>query len=181
MSQSDIQPPIQPSAQVNEAIVQANLENLKLEQNLGLGVVGGALGGLLGAVVWAAVTYFTEYQIGWMAIIVGVLVGFGNRRLGKGIDKIFGVLGGIIALFSVLVGNFLVYIGYLAKYFQVEFFEMLRDFNYNLTFELYKEMYLGMDVLFYLIAIYAGYRYSFRKITKEQLMEGAIIKTTDLE
>jgi hypothetical protein len=29
-----------------------------------------------------------------------------------------------------------------------------------------------MDILFYALAIYAGYKFSFRKITPEQLLEG---------
>lgn len=181
MDPTNRQPQPEPTIQVNEAVVKANLENLKLEQNLGLGLVGGVLGGLLGAVIWATITYFTEYQIGWMSVAIGFMVGFGVGRLGKGIDKIFGILGGMIAFFSVLLGNFLVYIGYLAKYFEVSYFEMLSGFNYAMTFELYIELFQVIDVLFYLIAIYAGYRYSFRKITQAQLLQGAVIKTTHLE
>lgn len=167
----------EPEIQVNENIVRQNIENLKLEQNLGLGVVGGCLGGLIGAIIWAAITYFTEYQIGWMSMGIGFLVGFGVGTLGKGIDKIFGVIGGGIALASVLLGNFLVYIGYLAKYLGVGFFEILKYFNYSMTFELFKEMFDPRDLLFYAIAIYAGYRFSFRKITKGQLLEGAVTTT----
>ena len=178
MEETNAQRQHESGIQVNENIVRANIENLKLEQNLGLGIVGGCIGGLLGAIIWAAITYFTEYQIGWMSIGVGFLVGFGVGTLGKGIDKIFGVVGGVIALASVLLGNFLVYIGYLAKAVEVEYFEMLRYFNYSMTLELFKEMFVVMDLLFYAIAIYAGYRFSFRKVTQEQLLEGAIIPIT---
>ena len=167
----------EPRVQVNEQIVRANLENLKLEQNLALGIIGGGVGGLIGATIWAAITYFTEYQIGWLAIGIGFLVGLGVGKLGKGIDKIYGIVGGIIALLSVILGNFLVYIGYLAKYFEIGYLQMLAEFNYSLTFELFKEMFSVMDLLSYVIAIYAGYRYSFRKVTQAQLMEGAVIKT----
>ena len=49
-----------PEIQINEHIVRERIENLKLEQNLGLGIIGGSIGGIIGAVVWAAITYFTE-------------------------------------------------------------------------------------------------------------------------
>ncbi|MEJ2510629.1 MAG: hypothetical protein P8Y72_03430 [Anaerolineales bacterium] len=80
-------------ANISEDVLRARVEDLKLQQNLGLGIIGGAIGGLLGAVVWAAVTYLTEYQIGWLALGVGYLVGIGVRLLGKGIDKVFGIAG----------------------------------------------------------------------------------------
>lgn len=167
-----------PDVHINENIVRANIENFRLEQNLGLAIVGGGIGGILGAIIWSAITYLTEYQIGWMAIGIGFLVGLGVGQLGKGIDKIYGVIGAVIALLSVLFGNFLVYIGYLAKYFEVGYFEMLSGFNYAMTLDLFIEMFDVMDLLFYALAIYAGYRYSFRRIKQEKLLEGAVIKTS---
>ena len=157
---------------INADVLQARIDNLKLEQNLGLGMIGGAVGGLVGAMIWAAVTYLTEYQIGWLALGVGFLVGLGVRYLGRGIDTMFGVAGGVIALFSVVLGNFLTALGYVAKAYEMGFLEVLQQFDYTLTFELMKVTLTPMDVLFYGLAIYAGYRYSFRKISRAELLEG---------
>ena len=159
-------------SKINADVLQARIENLKFEQNIGLGIIGGGIGGLIGAVIWAAVTYLTEYQIGWLALGVGFLVGLGVRYLGKGIDTIFGVVGGVIALFSVALGNFLTIQGYAAKYYEVSFLEVLKMFDYTYTFDVMRDTFSPMDVLFYGLAIYAGYRYSFRKITRAQLLEG---------
>lgn len=167
----------EPNIQINEHMVQERIENIKKKQNVGLGIIGGSIGGLIGAVLWAAITYFSGYQIGWLAVGVGFLVGFGVRKLGKGIDKEFGVVGGIIALISVVLGNFLASIGFLATAFEIGYIGMLFGFNYAMTFELLKETFSVIDLLFYGIAIYEGYRFSFRKITKEQLLEGAVTKT----
>jgi hypothetical protein len=177
MENSNTQSQNEPKIQINEGIVQARIENIKKEQNIGLGIIGGSIGGFIGAVLWASITYFAEYQIGWLAVGVGFLVGLGVRKLGKGVDKEFGVVGGIIALISVVLGNFLASIGFLATVFEVGYIEMLIAFNYAMTFELLKETFSVMDLLFYGIAIYEGYRFSFRKITKEQLLEGAVTKT----
>jgi hypothetical protein len=167
----------EPQIQINEHVIRAKIENLKLEQNLGLGIIGGSIGGFIGAVAWASITYLTEYQIGLLAIGVGFLVGYGVSKLGKGIDKIFGLTGAIIALVSVVLGNFLASLGFLAKAVEVGYLDVLLGFNYALTFELMKETFSVMDLLFYAIAVYEGYRFSFRKITKEQLLEGAVIET----
>ncbi|HQN42705.1 MAG TPA: hypothetical protein PLA25_01125 [Anaerolineaceae bacterium] len=168
--------PAAPQFRIDENMVRAKIENYKLEQNLGLGIIGGAIGGLLGAAAWAAITYFTEYQIGWIAIIVGFLVGFGVRTLGKGIDKIYGIIGGVIALGSVLLGNFLASMGFLAKGLELSFLDTVLGFNYRLTFELLKETFSMIDLVFYGLAVYAGYRNSFRNITKAQLLEGAVTR-----
>ncbi len=137
-----------------------SFENRQLKQNLPLGVLGGVIGGILGAILWAAVTYFTNYQIGWVSIAVGFLVGFGVSRLGHGVDLSFAIAGAIIAFISVVLGNFLVAIGFLAKYWDVGYFEALLDFNYAMTFQLLIATFSVIDILFYAFAIYAGFRYS---------------------
>ena len=174
MEETNAQVKNEPKYQVNQQLVNKRIENMKLEQNLALGIIGGGLCGLAGAAIWAAVTYFTEYQIGWMSVGVGFLVGFGMSRLGKGLDKVFGIAGGAIALLSIILGNFLAAIGFLAKLIDVSFLDMLIYFNYSMTFELMKETFSVMDILFYGIAIYEGYRFSFRKINQKELLEGAL-------
>ena len=164
-----------PEYQVDKYALESKMENLKMEQNLPLGIIGALIGAGLGAVGWALVTYFSKYQIGWLAIGIGFLVGFGNRFLGKGFDRIFGVVGGLIALLGVLLGNFLASIGFLANYFEVSFFEMLLGFNYAMIFQLLAETFNIMDLLFYGLAVYAGYRYSFRRLSRAELLEGVVV------
>ena len=137
-----------------------DFENPQREQNLLRGILGGLLGGILGAVLWAAISYFTNYQIGWVAVGVGFLVGFGINRLGHGVDLKFAIAGAIIAFISVVVGNFLVAIGLLARYWDVSYLEALRIFNYAMTFELLVATFTPMDILFYALAIVAGFRFS---------------------
>lgn len=163
-----------PEFRIDEELVKSRIEALKDEQNLGNGIIGGLLGGLMGAMLWALITYATDYQIGWMAVGVGFLVGLGLRSMGRGMERIFGVAGALMALLSVVLGNFLVIIGMIAKLEGASIFEILFRFKYSLTFFLMKETFQVMDVLFYGIAIYAGYRYSFRKVTQADLLEGAI-------
>lgn len=166
----------EPKYTVDESLVRQKIESLKQEQSLAGGIVGGAVGGLIGAVLWAVITYVADFQIGWMSVGVGFLVGYGVKVLGKGIDKSFGVVGALIAFVSVLLGNFLASLGYLAKYFEISYLEMIISFRYSMTFQLLAETFSIVDLLFYGIAIYEGYRFSFRTITKEQLLEGALVE-----
>ena len=48
------------------------------------------------------------------------------------------------------------------------YFEALLKFNYAYTFDLMVETFSLTDLLFYAIAVYAGYRYSFRRLSLEE-------------
>ncbi len=49
-------------------------------------IVGGLFGGFVGAAVWTAVTYYSRWELGWIAWGIGALVGLGvhmgSRRRG---------------------------------------------------------------------------------------------------
>jgi phosphate/sulfate permease len=74
--------------------------------NIGKGIFGGALGGLAGAVIWAVISCFTGYEIGWIAWIVGGMVGFGCLWASKGCSKQLGVIAVVITLLSILAGKY---------------------------------------------------------------------------
>lgn len=128
--------------------------------NLPRGILGGVAGGLLGAILWAAFTYFTGYHVGWIAVGVGVLVGFGVSRLGHGADLRFAIAGAVIAFLSTVLGNFLVAMGYLARYWDVSILEALLVFNYAMTLQLLVDTFEFIDILFYALAVAAGFQFS---------------------
>jgi len=75
-----------------------------------LAFVGAVIGGLVGAVIWAAIAYFTGFEIGWIAIGVGVLVGIG-AQLGGGTETtgggmIVGVMAAVVALGAIAGGKY---------------------------------------------------------------------------
>ena len=69
-------------------------------------ILGGSIGGLIGAVIWAVVTYYSGFEIGWIAWGIGGLVGVGVR-LGTGGSGGIGHGGtaAIIGLAAVLGGK----------------------------------------------------------------------------
>ena len=60
--------------QIDNAQIQSVVYQIRSEQNLMLGTIAGAIAALVGASIWAAITVATEFQIGWMAIGVGIMV-----------------------------------------------------------------------------------------------------------
>ena len=54
------------------------------DSNMSLALIGGVVAALVGAALWAVITVTTGYQIGFMAIGVGFLVGLTVGHVGKG-------------------------------------------------------------------------------------------------
>ena len=154
---------------VDPVKLQMLMQQLQDNQNLGMGIVGGLIGAVVGASVWAAITYFTGWQIGFMAIGVGFLVGWLIRTLGQGITKTFGIVGAVLSLFGCLLGNYLTACVYIAEMNGMGLFEVLVQIDMATAIQIMGETFSPMDLLFYGIALYYGYRYSFRPLTEDEL------------
>jgi len=138
---------------------QPSIEQLDTESNLIMGLIGGALAVLVSAVIWGAVTYFTEYQIGWMAIGVGYLVGIAVKFFGKGKTMIFGISSAGLALLGCALGNLLFYSGVIAREESAAFLEVFFFFLFSpaAAVELFTLAFDFMDILFYALAAYVGF------------------------
>src|SRR5882672_10328355 len=71
---------------------------VEVTENLPMGFMAGLIAAAVGAGLWALVTILTGYQIGWMAVGVGFLVGWAVRAGGKGTHTVFGMMGAMLAL-----------------------------------------------------------------------------------
>jgi hypothetical protein len=160
-----------PSQEVVQAKTEAFLQHLEASQNLMLGIVGGLLAAIVGGAIWAGVTVATEYQIGWMAVGVGFLVGLAVRVFGKGLSPAFGVVGALCALLGCLLGNVLSACGFVSLDRSVPFFEVVFEVikRPDVVVGVLTETFSPMDILFYGLAVYEGYKFSFRQITEEEL------------
>lgn len=159
----------QESAELDPAQLQYVRQRLDSEQNLPLGVIAGLVASLVGGVAWAGITFATETQIGFMAVGVGFLVGFAVRVAGKGISAIFGVFGAVFSLLGCLIGNLLAVTAFVAAANDIELLDALGQLDLELVQELMVASFTVIDLLFYGIAAYVGYRLAFRQITQADL------------
>lgn len=138
---------------------QPAIEQIDDQPNLLMGLIGGVIAMLVGAVVWGAITYFTEYQIGWMAIGVGFLVGVAVKFFGRGKTMIFGISSAALALIGCVLGNLLFYSGVIAREESAAFLEVFFFFLLSpaALVELFTLAFDFMDILFYGLAAYAGF------------------------
>jgi len=154
-----------------EALSASAQQNLRTQQDIVYASIGGAASAILGALIWTLITVSTQYQIGYMAIGVGFIVGFGVRFFGAGIDKVYGVIGAIFALFGCLLGNLLSQVYFIAEAEGLGYFDVITLLSPSVILSIFQESAHPMDVLFYGLAITAGYRFAFRKITDDLLKQ----------
>ncbi|MEK7775587.1 MAG: hypothetical protein AAB305_06860 [Candidatus Zixiibacteriota bacterium] len=149
-------------------------------ENFGVGLFFGFAAAVIGASLWALITAITEYQIGWMAIGVGFATGWAVR-LGAKVDphrfRIFrsieegnnevnssslryGIAGACLALVGCMLGNLMTSCYFIAQQYDTTFFRVFFSLNSSVIGEIFIGTFQPMDVLFYGLAIYAGYKYS---------------------
>ena len=140
--------------EINEELIRR-----RMRQSLPAGIAAGSVAALVGAVLWAAITYATNMQIGWMAVGVGFLVGYAVR-FGRGIDPIFKVCGATLALLGCLLGNVLTIYAYAAKSMDTNVFDAMSRLDFGTIFSIMGGTFSPIDLLFYGIAVYEGWRFA---------------------
>jgi hypothetical protein len=167
LNQESVEP--EGADEIDPMKVEMLLQEIRDNQNLLMGIVGGVLAAAAGAAIWAVITAFTGYQIGFMAVGVGLLVGFAVRLFGKGIDKSFGIVGAVLALLGCLAGNILTACIFIARHGQFDLFDVIMSLDLMLVVDLLQKTFSPIDLLFYGIAVYEGYQFSFRRLSEEDL------------
>ena len=142
--------------------LQMITQQMRDNQNLSLAVLGGAGAAVVGAVIWAVITAVTHYQLGIMAIGVGFLVGFAVRILGRGITPTFGVIGAVLSLVGCAIGNFLASAAFYAEQEKISVFDVLKAVDFQTALDVMVQTFDPVDAVFYAIAVYYGYKNSFK-------------------
>lgn len=133
-------------------------------------LIGGVVGAALGGAIWAAVAYFTEYEIGYVAIAVGLLTGvfavlFSGGRRGIPIQ----LIAVLTALVGIVVGKYAAFYMLGIKYLNAQTgrdltADILRDvppFQPEMIQGIFQEMVNAiqpLDALFVVLAIFAAIR-----------------------
>jgi len=146
--------------QVDSFRLEQLRRQMRDNQNLTLGILGGALGAVIGAVAWGLLTWMTHLQIGYAAIGVGFLAGLGVRLLGRGINTSFAVVGAVMALLGVLLGNLFWACIEIARQEGVPVSTVAASLNSEMISAIFRETFSPIDLLFYGIAVWAGFKYA---------------------
>jgi len=136
------------------------IETMERQPSLIMGLIGGTVAMVISAAIWGAITYFTKYQITWMSIGLGFLVGFGVRTLARGSSLVLGLLSAVLSLIGCLLGNLFYYCGVISQYYSISFVATLLKIVTDpaTLINVFKAGFQFMDLLFYAVAIYVGFQ-----------------------
>lgn len=158
-----------PGPQKRQPVTAQQIEDIKAvmkdEQNLSLGIKASAVAALAGAVIWALISMTFNFQITYMAMGVGLLVGAVNRLTGKGFTPQFGVVGAVFSFIGCFAGNYLVVVAVNSN----NFFPALFSIPPSRVLAVLMAELERFDVIFYAAAATCGYLISIRKVTEEDL------------
>ncbi len=158
-------------AVIDETKLQFLMQNIRDNQNISLALIIGLAAAILGAIIWATITKVTGYQIGWMAVGIGFMVGYAIRFFGKGIDLSFQISGAILSLLGCLLGNLLTICIFVAEQEAIGLSDVLSMLDISITIDLLISSFQPTDALFYAIAVYEGYKFSHYKLSEEELAQ----------
>jgi hypothetical protein len=144
---------------------EASREQLRMNQNFGMGVLAGVAAAGLAAVTWSAITIATEFQISWMAIGVGIFVGSAVRFFGRGVDRSFGFAAGLLSLAGCAAGNLLWAAYYFAQGAELPIPEALALLIRmpDVALELMRVTFSIYDIVFYALAAITGFGLGFHR------------------
>jgi len=121
---------------------------------------------VVGAVLWAIVTVLAKMQIGFMALGVGFLVAWAVRQFGRGQEPVYSYIGGGFALFGCVLGNLLSACGFAAVSEERSIVAVVTTVlsDARLIAQVMQATFNPMDLLFYAIAVYEGFKLARRPV-----------------
>ncbi|CAM5552161.1 hypothetical protein SAVIM338S_04481 [Streptomyces avidinii] len=124
--------------------------------NVGLGIAAALVAALAAAAAYGGIMNAIEREIGYAAVGVGALVGFAAGKLG-GRNPVLPVVGAILAVASVFLGELFFYALALAGAANVGLGEVLSTVGVSGLVDIWKEEADVMSILFLALGAFTGY------------------------
>ncbi|MEK7449441.1 MAG: hypothetical protein AAB019_08155 [Planctomycetota bacterium] len=133
------------------------------------GLLGGGLAAIVAAVIWAGLVILTGYEVGYVAIGVGALAGYGvylaaGRKRGVTLQ----IIAAVVGITGILIGKYIAFYYFLKQYITEHGSEFSEDaltqislFSFNLVslfITSIQEWFSGYDILWVILAVYTAYR-----------------------
>ena len=141
--------------------------------NIALSVVGAFGGAAVGAIIWFAIAHYANLEIGYIAILIGALAGWGAIALGKLRNNLVGIIAAVAGLSGIVGGS---YASYYIQLHGEEFRASLREYFDEALAEDPEGATLTLqeqEAAFekYYNKVVNSYEYSYFKITTEDAKE----------
>ncbi len=143
-------------------------ETLIGEQNFVMGLAAAVVATLAGALGWGAISVATGYMIGWVAIGLGVLVGYGMQVFGRGLTAKYSAVAAILSVIGCLGGNLAAQVMFEMKLTGLPVGDIVSGLTIDDLIAFYTETLEAMDLVFWLLAVGAAWSFATRKLTPEE-------------
>ncbi len=131
------------------------------EGNLGFAAPAGLVAALVGALAWAMFVSATNIKIGFAAVGIGFLVGWSVRRVGHGYSPVYGYVAAVLSLLGCVAGDVLTDCVGVAQQGSRPTLDIISHLTPGIAWVLLQRGFQPLDVLFYFLAVSAGYRNAF--------------------
>ncbi len=143
-------------------------ESLIAEQNFVNGLAAAVVASIAGAIAWGAISMATGYMIGWVAIGLGVLVGYGMQMFGKGLTAKYSAVAAVLAVVGCLGGNLAAAVMFEVKNYGASVGEVFSTLTMRDIIAFYTETLEIMDLVFWLLAVGAAWQFAPRQLADEE-------------
>lgn len=126
----------------------------------------GFVAAVAGGALWATVVYLSHYKTGIMAILVGVIVGWVVGRVGRRGGSALAITGAVLALLGCVLGTLFTAAAFASADGQLSLVgATLAVLSPGVATGVLKASLGAMDIVFYGIAVYEGYKFAMRPAT----------------
>jgi hypothetical protein len=141
------------------------------KQSLLNAMLAGGATAVLSALIWAGIAFATDYQVGWVAVILGCLVARSVRHFGRGFDVRFQTIGLVASLGGIFLGNAMIMVLVLHRMLEVPLGEAIGLLGDSRLYSSILEMTTLLDVIFYLAAAVCGWFLSCIPMSSAAMVE----------
>ena len=132
-------------------------------QNLPTGILAGVGAMLAGTVLWILVAQ--KYQVSWMSIVVAFGIASATKYAGKVTVWWPGAINAILALIAAIIGNLATAVYIVSKRGKTPG-EIMAGMDVGTAVTFLKALSGPVGIVFYALAIYVGFWFSFTHIPK---------------
>jgi uncharacterized membrane protein YeaQ/YmgE (transglycosylase-associated protein family) len=129
--------------------------------NLILGLIGGTIAMIVCAVIWASLLYPFQTYVNWIAVILGLAVGFGARWLAKGGSRRLGLIAAILSLIGCILSHFIAYSSYYMRIYDWTISEPFARLDFLAA--AFRGNFVPLDLLFYAVGICLAFLIAYRQ------------------
>jgi hypothetical protein len=138
------------------------------EQSLPNALYAGLIIIIVFSALWAMASTLMDRILPWMTLVLGILVGLGVRRAGKGLDWRFPVLAAVLAALGSLLSNIVVAAAFTAAALDTSTLHILRAVT-SMTWPVFFDEALSVvDIIYGFVAAALAAFYANRRLNRTE-------------